>query len=164
MQKKVEAYDEDSKLTIDYLTRHPHCTGRIGATGMCLGGHLALRCAFDPRILAAVTFFATDIHSRSLGAGGDDTLKSLHRIQGEILLIFGKKDPHVPPEGRDLIRSAMQEAGLKFSWYEHAQAQHAFVRDEGSKGRFDAYITKVGLLMMQELFSRSLQVVLGNTP
>ncbi|KAG6842614.1 hypothetical protein C0991_000140 [Blastosporella zonata] len=34
-----------------------------------------LQAAFDPRILAAVCFFATDIHSASLGKGKqDDTL------------------------------------------------------------------------------------------
>lgn len=30
---------------MDYLLGLPTCTGLIGATGMCLGGHLALRAA-----------------------------------------------------------------------------------------------------------------------
>ena len=33
--------------------------GKIGATGMCLGGHLAFRAAFDKRVSAAVCYFAT---------------------------------------------------------------------------------------------------------
>lgn len=38
--------------------------------------------AFDPRVLSAVCFFATDIHSATLGKGGDD---SLTRVQaGEL--------------------------------------------------------------------------------
>ncbi len=38
--------------------------------------------AFDPRVLSAVCFFATDIHSATLGKGGDD---SLARVQaGEL--------------------------------------------------------------------------------
>lgn len=43
--KTLDSYDEDSRSTVDYLLSLPTCTGRIGATGMCLGGHLALRAA-----------------------------------------------------------------------------------------------------------------------
>lgn len=41
----LESYDQDSYKSVDYLLSLPTCTGRIGATGMCLGGHLALRAA-----------------------------------------------------------------------------------------------------------------------
>lgn len=37
--------------------------------------------------------------------------------------IFGKKDNHVPPEGRDLIRKTLHENGVCFSFYEVAHAQ-----------------------------------------
>jgi dienelactone hydrolase len=49
------------------------------------------------------------------------------------LQIFGKKDTHVPPQGRDLIRKTLHDAGVTFSFYEPAWAQHAFIRDELSK-------------------------------
>ncbi len=39
----LESYDADSYKTVDYLLSLPTCTGRIGTTGMCLGGHLALQ-------------------------------------------------------------------------------------------------------------------------
>ena len=58
---------------------------------MCLGGHLAFRAAFDPRILAAVCFFGTDIHSETLGKGGSDSLKRAKDVKGELVMIFGKK-------------------------------------------------------------------------
>lgn len=91
---------------------------------MCLGGHLAFRCAFDPRVSAAICYFATDIHSHSLGEGlADDSLTRCGEIKGESVMIFGKKDGHVPPEGRDLIRKTMHEKGLRFSFYEVATAQ-----------------------------------------
>jgi hypothetical protein len=32
-------------------------------------------------------------------------------------------DNHVPPEGRDLIRKTLHEAGVTFSFYENASAQ-----------------------------------------
>lgn len=94
---------------------------------MCLGGHLAYRCALDPRVSAAICYFATDIHSSSLGAGkNDDSLARASDIRGELVMIFGKLDNHVPPEGRDLIRKTLHEAGVTFSFYEHAWAQYVY--------------------------------------
>ena len=86
---------------------------------MCLGGHLAFRCAMDKRIRASVCYFATDIHSHSLGAGkNDDSLQRVRDIHGELIMIFGKRDNHVPPEGRNLIRKTLHDAGVVFSFYE----------------------------------------------
>lgn len=67
----------------------PHLTTRSqGATGMCLGGHLAFRCAFDKRIRAAVCYFATDIHSHTLGQGKkDDSLDRVKDISGELVMV-----------------------------------------------------------------------------
>lgn len=91
--KTVAAYDEDATLSIDALLALPECNGRIGTTGMCLGGHLAFRCAFDTRVAATVCYFATDIHSRSLGKGkDDDSLKRCGEIKGEVVMIFGKSE------------------------------------------------------------------------
>ncbi len=94
---------------------------------MCLGGHLAYRCALDKRVAAAVCYFATDIHSHTLGEGKkDDSLQRCGDIKGELVMIFGKKDNHVPPEGRDLIRKTLREKGVEFSWYEIAGAQRGY--------------------------------------
>lgn len=91
---------------------------------MCLGGHLAYRCALDPRVVSAICYFATDVHSATLGAGkSDDSLQRAKDIKGELVMIFGKMDNHVPPEGRDLIRKTLHEAGVTFSFYEPAWAQ-----------------------------------------
>ncbi|PSR80040.1 Alpha/Beta hydrolase protein [Coniella lustricola] len=175
MKKTLESYDQDSYKTVDYLLSLPTCTGLIGATGMCLGGHLALRAALDPRISATVCYFATDVHSRTLGPHPDGantsstppspnsthTLDLLPRLKGEVSMIFGIKDTHVPDTGRDLIRAKMREAGVCFSWHEFAWAQHAFIRDELSKGRYDPAITKACFEVLLELFGRTLKVDLG---
>lgn len=122
--KTLAGYDEDSTLTIDYLLSQKTCNGHIGATGMCLGGHLAYRCALDPRVSAAVTYFATDLHSATLGLGQkDDSLARAGEIKAELALIHGTLDNHVPPEGRDLIRKTLRDKGVVFSFYEVAWAQ-----------------------------------------
>lgn len=163
-KKLLESYDEDNQIAIDYLMSLKTCTGRIGATGMCLGGHVAFRAAFDIRVLSAVSFFGTDIHSNTLGTTSNQELHSLNRlgeIQGELLMIFGTKDPHVPPEGRDLIRKSLRDNNVTFSMYEIANAQHAFIRDEYSKGRYDPGVTSNCFSLMMEIFNRTLKLDLG---
>ncbi|KZS93008.1 dienelactone hydrolase [Sistotremastrum niveocremeum HHB9708] len=159
IEKEVAAYDEDATLTIDLLTSLPNCNGRIAATGMCLGGHLAFRAAFDPRVLASVCFFGTDIHSATLGKGKKDD--SLIRVRkgdltgkGELVMIFGKQDTHVPREGRDLIRKELEDANVTATFIE-VQAQHAFIRDESSKGRWDAALTRSLFTFLLEVFERT---------
>jgi carboxymethylenebutenolidase len=77
------------------------------------------------------------------------------------LWIFGKKDTHIPPAGRDLIRKTLHEAGVTFSFYENSHAQHAFIRDELSKGRYDPAVAGICWDMLLELFGRTLRSDLG---
>jgi len=165
VEKEVAAYDEDATLSIDLLCSLGNCNGRIAATGMCLGGHLAFRAAFDQRILSSVCFFATDIHSASLGKGkSDDTLARVKKGdltgKGELVMIFGKQDTHVPRQGRDLIRATLDDASITVSFLE-VQAQHAFIRDESSKGRWDAALTRTLFSFMIEVFERTVGRDLG---
>ena len=103
---------------------------------MCLGGHLAYRCALDKRVSSAICYFATDIHSHSLGEGKkDDSLTRAGDIKGEVVMIFGKQDNHVPPAGRDLIRQTLHEKGVCFSFYEVAHAQR-MILGTGEEGIF----------------------------
>jgi carboxymethylenebutenolidase len=76
-------------------------------------------------------------------------------------MIFGVKDTHVPDAGRDLIRVKLWEAGVTFSFHEFAWAQHAFIRDELSKGRYDPAVTKVCFEVLLEAFGRVLKTDLG---
>ncbi|SCV05073.1 LANO_0G17876g1_1 [Lachancea nothofagi CBS 11611] len=166
IQKPLESYDEDTKLSCDYLNTLPQFNGKkIGATGMCLGGHLAFRSLLDKRVNCATCFFPTDIHCKSLGLGQNDD--SLQRISQEtskdqeLVLIFGTLDTHVPPEGRDLIRKELRDHGVSFTFLEVHAAQHAFIRDESSKGRYDSAITDSCLGFLFEQFNRKLALDLG---
>jgi carboxymethylenebutenolidase len=148
--KEVASYDDDARACLDALAGDPGCTGRIGTMGMCLGGHLAFRCALDPRVRAAACLYATDIHQGSLGMGQcDDTLARSATIAGELLMIFGRQDPHIPRAGRDRIRSALDDAHRTFTWHE-LNGQHAFIRDEGP--RYDAQLESIVWTLVLDLF------------
>lgn len=153
--KPLAAYDEDARAAVAWLADHPACTGRIGTMGVCLGGHLALRAAMNPAVQAAACFYATDIHSASLGAGrADDTLRRLDAISGEAMMVWGRQDPHVPFAGRQTIREALEEAGVRHEWYE-VNGQHAFLRDEGH--RFDPALFLQAMGWVQALFAHALR-------
>ena len=152
--KTLASYDADARAALDFLKAHPACTGNLDVMGMCLGGHLAFRAAMNPDVQASVCFYATDIHTGSLGEGKhDDTLSRMKDIPGELLMIWGRQDPHVPQEGRALIYRAMTEAGLSFSWAEF-NAQHAFLRDEGP--RYDPELARQCYGMAVNIFRRKL--------
>ncbi|MCH8042065.1 MAG: dienelactone hydrolase family protein [Nitrospinae bacterium] len=152
--KVLSSYDSDARAVLDYLTTCPHCTGKLGVIGVCLGGHLAFRAAMNRDVLAGACFYATDIHIRGLGEGKhDDTLDRMGEIQGEMLMIWGRQDPHIPKEGRALIYHAMTEQGVHFQWHEFNNA-HAFMRDEGP--RYDPAGAQIGYSLVLELFKRKL--------
>lgn len=107
-------------------------------------------------------YFPTDIHDAALSSTGDDSLARAGRgeIHGELVLIFGCQDGHVPPEGRSLIRDTLSRTSTRLSFLE-LQANHAFIRDELSKGRFDAALSKVCFELLLETFGRTIGRDLG---
>jgi carboxymethylenebutenolidase len=157
-EKALASYDEDARAVLSHLEKRADCTGRLGVVGICLGGHLAFRAAMNPNVLAAVCFYATDIHSGSLGKGKkDDSLARAGEIKGELLHIWGRQDPHVPLEGRNRIKARLDEVNANFSWHE-VNGTHAFMRDEGY--RYDPALAYHCYGLVFELFHRRL--ALGN--
>jgi carboxymethylenebutenolidase len=154
LEKELRGLDGDSRATLDYLKSHAACTGKLGALGICIGGHLSFRAAAkNPDVRAAVCFYATDVHKGSLSKTGDDTLASAKDIQGELLLVWGRQDPHVPLEGRKKIHNALCEMNVNFTWHEF-NGQHAFIRDEGH--RYDPALAMQCYQMALEIFHRKL--------
>jgi carboxymethylenebutenolidase len=152
--KELSAYDADARAVLDYLKARPDCSGKLGAVGICIGGHLAFRAAMNPDVLAATCFYATDIHKRSLGKGmKDNSLDRIAEIKGELLMIWGRQDPHVPREGRQIVYNALADAGTNFTWHEF-NGQHAFMRDEGY--RYDPELARICYDLTLVLFHRKL--------
>lgn len=130
----VAHFDADCCTVLDYLHEHPAvASGQMGAAGFCLGGHLAFRAALQQVVRATVCFYGTGIHNGVLGEGPDaGSLQRATEIRGELLLVWGALDPHTPDAGRKRIEEALREAGTNFS-QRLEQAEHAFMRDEGSR-------------------------------
>jgi carboxymethylenebutenolidase len=151
----VADFDADCRATLDYLSAHPlvRAHGKLGAAGFCLGGHLAFRAALQPDVLATTCFYGTGIHNGKLGKDADArSLERASEISGELLMVFGTLDPHVPEEGRAKIEHALQSAGTNFA-FKLYPAEHAFMRDEGA--RYDPEATDEAFSEMIKLFRRT---------
>jgi carboxymethylenebutenolidase len=152
--KELSSYDADARAVLAHLASREDCTGKLGAVGICLGGHLAFRAAMNPEVLATVCFYATDIHAGTLGKGKkDNSLERAAEIKGELLHIWGRQDPHVPLEGRNKIKARLDELGTTFQWVE-VNGAHAFMRDEGY--RYDPALAYLCQGLMLEVFHRKL--------
>ncbi len=152
--KTMASYDADAKLGLAALARNAACNGRLATMGVCLGGHLAYRAALDPSVAAAACFYATDIHSGTLGAGkADDSLARMNELRAETLFVWGRQDPHVPFAGREAIRARLEEVGARYEWHE-VNAAHAFLRDEGPRYDPALFLQAIGWALA--LFARTL--------
>jgi carboxymethylenebutenolidase len=152
--KALASYDADAAAALRWLCDHADGNGRAGSFGVCLGGHLALRAGLHPACAAAVCFYATDVHTSALGEGRqDDTLARLGELRGEAMFVWGRRDPHVPFEGRVKIRAALELTEARFAWHE-VEAAHAFLRDEGH--RYDSELAHQYLGLALALLRRRL--------
>ena len=152
--KEVASFDTDARALLDHMKTRQDCSGALGVIGICLGGHLAFRAAMNPDVLATACFYATDIHSGTLGKGkNDDSLARAAEIKGELLHIWGRQDPHVPLEGRNRIKARLEEANVNFQWIE-VNGAHAFMRDEGY--RYDPALAHLCYGWVFELLHRRL--------
>ena len=162
----VESYDGDSKAVLEYLKAHNSCTGALGTTGFCVGGHLSLRAAaVNDGVRAVASWYPTDIHSgdgvcAGISDASMDTINLFPKLRRnnngegtEVLMIFGRQDPHIHREGRAKLYQALTEAEVYFEWLE-LNGMHAFMRDEGY--RYDPMLEMMTMQHAISLFHRKL--------
>jgi carboxymethylenebutenolidase len=137
------SFDADRATVLDYLEAREDVTA-LYVTGFCIGGHLAFRAAFDPRVTATVCFYPTGLQNGGLGADVADSLSRAADIRGRLMVVFGSQDPHVPADARLQIVSALYSAGLDdLELHIYRGGEHAFMRDIGA--RHDPALTDLAL-------------------
>jgi len=150
----VSDFDRSCRAGLDWLAAHPKASsGKLGAMGFCIGGHLAFRAALQPDVRATVCFYGTGIHNGKLGKDADaGSLGQASKIRGELLMIFRSNDPHVPSDGREIVERGLRAANVNFR-IKLYPAEHAFMRDEGP--RFDSESTDLAFADMIQLFRKA---------
>ncbi len=151
---EIAEYDADTQAVLAWLqTEESVDSKKIGTLGFCIGGHLAFRAAMQSQVKATVCCYPTGIHSGKLGRGVADTIDRVAEITGELLMIFGTLDPHVPPDGRQRILQTLDRAGSQYKSLVY-EANHTFMRDDGY--RFDPVATDQAWTEIITFFQRIL--------
>ena len=123
--------------------------------GFCIGGHLAFRAALQPEVKATACFYATDLHTNVIpNKPRQHSMERLADIKGELMMVWGKQDTHIPTAGRSEVYRKLTDAGLVFTWHEF-NANHAFMRDEGERN--DPELAMLGYQLALQLFTRTLR-------
>ena len=101
----------DTGAFLDFLSKQPQVKGdRVGVTGYCMGGGMALRAAgtFPERIAAAGSF-----HPGRVATDAPDSPHLLTpRMKAKVLVAGGDQDAGFPPEQADRLRAALGAAGV----------------------------------------------------
>jgi carboxymethylenebutenolidase len=136
-------FDADRVAVLDHLAARADVT-TLFATGFCIGGHLAFRAAFDPRVAATVCFYPTGLQNGGLGADDAGSLARAGDIGGRLMIVFGSRDPHVPADARIQVIQALYAAGLDdVELHVYQGGEHAFMRDIGA--RHDPALTDLAI-------------------
>jgi carboxymethylenebutenolidase len=101
----------DTRAFLDFLDKQPQAKAqKVGVTGYCMGGGIALRAAgtYPDRIAAAAAF-----HPGNLVTDAPD---SVHRLapnmKAKVLVAGADEDRSFPPEQKDKLAAALKEAGV----------------------------------------------------
>ncbi|HEV7654530.1 MAG TPA: dienelactone hydrolase family protein [Mycobacteriales bacterium] len=136
-------FDSDRVAVLDFLQQRADVDALL-AVGFCIGGHLAFRAAFDPRVSATVCFYPTGLQDGGLGADDPGSLARAADVHGRLMIVFGSRDPHVPAAARAQVISALYAAGREDTeLHVYEGGEHAFMRDIGA--RHDPVLTDLAL-------------------
>ncbi|HEV8202752.1 MAG TPA: dienelactone hydrolase family protein [Pyrinomonadaceae bacterium] len=131
---------EDSAAALEFLRKHPACSGRAGAVGFCLGGNLAylLSVRFKPD--CAVGYY---------GVGIEKSLDEAKNLSSPLMLHIAGADQFCPPEAQAQIHATL-DANPLVTIHEYAGAGHAFGRVGGE--HYDPAATELANLRSLEFF------------
>ena len=58
-------------------------------------------CSIKPEVKSTACFYATDLHTNTIpNKPNQHSMERLSDIQGELLMIWGKQDTHIPTDAR----------------------------------------------------------------
>jgi len=129
---------EDAAATLEFLRKHPACSGRAGALGFCMGGNLAYLLSVRYRPDCAVGYYGVSI---------EKSLDEAKNLNNPLLLHIGGQDKFCPPEAQAQIHAAL-DANPLVAIHDYPDMDHAFARSGGE--HYDAAAAELANLRSLE--------------
>lgn len=123
----------DAQAALAFLRKQPNVTGKVGAMGFCIGGHMTYLTACETDIAAAASFYGGGIAAPKGPGGKASTIGRTPKIRGKLLCLMGGKDALIPMEQVDAVRAALNAAGTRHEVHVY-DADHGFFCD--ARGTF----------------------------
>ncbi len=122
----------DASMGADLRAAHDWVRGSIGAElpilaiGYCMGGRAAFLAALTLPLAGAISYYGGGIAPNATNPG---LLGRASGIQAPLLLFWGGRDKHIPPEHVRAVTDALRAAGKNFVNVEISNADHGFFCD-----------------------------------
>lgn len=127
---KADEMIADSRAALAALRARKDVTGKVGAMGFCIGGHMTYLTACETDVAAAASFYGGGIAAPQGPGGAPSTLSRTSKLEGRILCLFGAKDSLIPSAQVDAIRQALAQAKAKHEVVVYPDADHGFFCDQ----------------------------------
>jgi carboxymethylenebutenolidase len=124
----------------------------VAAVGFCLGGRVAFLANATAPVAASVSFYGGGIAPGPRGPGLLHYVKDMH---GPLMMIWGGKDQHIPPEQTRAVADALKSAGKSFIHSEFSDAGHGFFCD--ARPSYHASSARVSWAMALEFMAAHTQ-------
>ena len=122
----------DASMATDHRAAFDWLRGAIGeeppifAIGYCMGGRAAFLAAITLPLAGAISYYGGGIAPNATNPG---LLGRVSGIRAPLLLFWGGRDKHIPPEQVRAVTDALRAAGKNFVNVEISNADHAFFCD-----------------------------------
>jgi carboxymethylenebutenolidase len=123
----------------------------IGSIGFCMGGRVSFLADAVLPVKAAVSFYGGGIAPNQMSPG---LLNRAGELHAPILLFWGGKDQHIPPEQRRAVADALLAAGKRFVHVGFSDADHGFFCDE--RPSYNPQAAKQAWALMMEFLGENL--------
>jgi len=144
-QRDREEMVEDFSAAVAFLTKHPDCTGKVGAVGFCFGGGMVMRLAVSlPGLAAGVAFY-----------GRHPATEEAASIKAPLMLHHAGLDERVNAGWPD-FEAGLKEAGRDFVNYNYADAEHGFHND--TTPRYDEEAAELAWQRTLDFFATKLEL------
>lgn len=147
-QRDRDEMFEDFVAAVEFLQKHPDCTGNVGTVGFCFGGGMAMRLAVSlPTLSSAVAFYGR--HPAAAEAAS---------IQAPLMLHHAGLDERVNASWPD-FEKGLHESDRDFINYEYVDVNHGFHND--TTPRYDKEAAELAWQRTVDFFAMQLQLKNG---